>query len=114
MTVMTHKLGGEDWYLAYDVEAKVLSVKANSSDKQFSLNDFLALHSGTRAGGMLELIIIDLFNGGPESVRSGLQTSSVGSLAMLDATRRASSIVSTFAVSASARVSRAPLASLTL
>ena len=66
MTVMTHKLDGEDWYLAYDVEAKVLSVKANSSDKQFSLNDFLALHSGTRAGGMLELIIIDMFNGGPE------------------------------------------------
>ena len=64
MTVMTHKLDGEDWYLAC-VEAKVLSVKANSSDKRFSLNDFLALHSGTRAGGMLELLIIDMFNGGP-------------------------------------------------
>ena len=63
MTAMTHQLDGEDWHLAYDVEAKVLSVKANSGDKQFSLNDFLALHSGTRAGGALELLVIDIFNG---------------------------------------------------
>ena len=61
MTVMTQKLDGEDWHLAYDVEAKELSVRSNTGEKRLSLNDFLALHSSTRAGAMLELLIIDLF-----------------------------------------------------
>ena len=61
MTVMTQKLDGEDWHLAYDVEAKELWVRSNTGEKRLSLNDFLALHSSTRAGAMLELLIIDLF-----------------------------------------------------
>jgi hypothetical protein len=66
MTVMTQKLDGEDWHLAYDLGAKELSVRSNTREKRLSVNDFLALHSGTRAGSTLELLIIDLFNGAPE------------------------------------------------
>ena len=62
MSVFTQTLDGEDWHLTYDTEAKELSIR-NTGNTRLSPNEFLSLHSGTRAGGMLELLIVDMFKG---------------------------------------------------
>ena len=61
MSLFTQTLDGEDWHLTYDTEAKELSV--TSGNTRLSPIEFLSLHSGTRAGGMLELLIVDMFKG---------------------------------------------------
>ena len=63
MSLFTQTLDGEDWHLTYDTEAKELSIRNTSGNTRLSPNEFLSLHSGTRAGGLLELLIIDMFKG---------------------------------------------------
>ena len=63
MSLFTQALDGEDWHLDYDTEAKELSVRSGSADTRLSPNEFLSLYSGTPAGAMLEMLIVDMFKG---------------------------------------------------
>ena len=63
MSLFTQSLDGGDWHLTYVTEAKELSVRNTSGHTRLSPNAFLSLHSGTPAGGALELLIVDMFKG---------------------------------------------------
>ena len=62
LSVMTQSLEQDDWQMVYDVDHKRLTVQGGrSAGKEFSINDFLAAKGDTRAGAVLEGLIIDMF-----------------------------------------------------
>lgn len=58
---MTHSLNGDEWQIVYDFEGKRLFIRSTSQGDEFSVNDFLALRGDTRAGFVLQDLIIDMF-----------------------------------------------------
>jgi hypothetical protein len=65
-TVMTQSLNGDEWQVVYDFEGKRLFVR-------FSIDDFLALQGDTRAGAVLQGLIIDMFSAEDEAESSPLR-----------------------------------------